>query len=508
MATLVETIKEWPAKKKVSLLVGVMVVIASLILIMSWSQQTEYSILFTNLSDNDAGLIIQKLEDMKIPHKVDSRGVLVPEDRVHDLRLRFASEGLPEGGGVGFEIFDKKDFGATSFVQKLNYRRALQGELARTIVALTEVEKCRVHLSIPEKSLFDREKQHPSASVLLKLKPGRALGQNQVRGIVHLISSSIEGLTPENVTVVDSKGDMLTRPADDMIGLTSNQLEYQRKYERQLETRVLEILGPVVGDGKVRAKAMADLDFSRIERKEENFDPDGQVVRSQQTIKEKAIANAKAGVPGVVSNIPGKEETGIANPQSQSQKENDAINYEISKITKHIIGPYGNINRLSVAVLVDGTYELAKDSEEVQYAPRSEEELKKYEDLVKKSIGFNSERGDEVTVVNMAFKGLPEDMIPEKELDIIQETIRAVKYLAPLLAIALFFLLVLRPLLRTMFPPPPPEPPAPLPQTVAELERAMRPELPPKTKEEMVADWAKASPDEALALLKSWIGGE
>lgn len=505
MANIVETVKDLPVRNKVILAAVVAMAIAGILLLFSWTQRADYQVLFSNIAESDAGSIVQKLKELKVPYKLDAGSILVPADKVYDLRLQLAAQGLPHGGGVGFELFDKTDFSTTDFVQKLNYRRALQGELARTILSLTEVEQCRVHLAIPEKSLFVEQGGKPGASVLLRLRPGRTLAQSQVQGIVHLVSSSIEGLNPKDVTVIDSRGEMLTRPVDDMAGLSSSQLEYQKNYEKDIESRVLGILEPVTGKGKVRAKITAKMDFTKSEKTEERYDPDGQVVRSEVKSLEKSGFGGTGGMPGTASNLPGKKGTQTSSPQSQSQKQNETINYEISKITSHVINSSGDIKRLSVAVIIDGTYAAQEGSKEKKYAPRSEEDLKHYEDLVKQAVGFTADRGDEVRVVNMPFETMQQEDLPEASKQYLPTIMSAAKYFIPLVVIALFFLLVVRPLIKTLSVPPASQrlPELALPKTLAEIEKAMASgEI---SSQSNVVEWAKKNPDQAANLIKGWI---
>ncbi len=505
MVNIIETLKGWPPKKIIALVSVIALTLTGLILLFSWSQKPDYHVLYSNLAESDAGSIVQKLKEMRIPYKIEVGGILVPADKVYDLRLQLAAQGLPQGGGIGFELFDKTNFGTTDFVQKLNYRRAMQGELARTIMSLPEVEQCRVHLAIPEKSIFVQKEAKPSASVLVKLRTGRTLAQSQVQGVVHLVSSSVEGLNPKDVTIIDSRGEMLTRPVDDVVGLSSSQLEYQRNYETDIESRVIGILEPVAGKDKVKAKVAAAIDFTRSERTEERFDPDGQVVRSEQKNIEKSTSAGTGGVPGVASNIPGKTATQVASSQVQSQKQNETVNYEVSKVTSHVISSSGDIKRLSVAVLVDGTYTAQQGSKEKKYTPRSEEEKRHYEDLVKKAIGFTAERGDEVRVVNMPFEVIPQEELPETPKEYLPVIITGAKYLAPLLAAVLFFLFVLRPLMKGLSAPQAVRqiPELPLPQTVAEIERAMQSKAIPMKGD--VIEWAKKNPQQAANLIRGWI---
>jgi flagellar M-ring protein FliF len=510
MERIIETIKGMPFKNRIILIGAVTLAIAGVILFVAWMQKADYQVLFTNLAEGDAGGIVQKLKELKVPYRLESGSIMVPADQVYDLRLQLAAQGLPHGGGIGFELFDKTDFGATDFVQKLNYRRALQGELSRTIMSLSEVEQCRVHLAIPEKSLFVQEGNNPSASVMVKLRAGRTLARGQIQGIVHLVSSSIEGLNPRDVTVVDNRGDMLTRQSDDLAGLSSSQLEYQRNYEKDLESRVLGILEPVVGKNKVRARVAAALDFSKVEKTEEKFDPDSQVIRSEQKSVEKSTSGAQGGVPGVASNLPGKATQQSSSTSTGSQKQQETTNYEISRITSHTVNASGDIKKVSVAVIVDGTYQAQEGATEKKYSPRPEEDLRQYEDLVKRAIGFTADRGDEVRIVNMPFESVPQEALGDAPRSYMPVIMAAAKYAVPVIALALFFLFVVKPLMKTVTAAQPALRTAAgelvFPQTVAELEKQVDSKaLPPPDSKQEVIEWSKNNPEQAAGLVKAWI---
>ena len=509
MADLIEIIKNWPIKKKVSLLVLTGVALASLIFLFSWSQKPNYQILYTNVSEGDSGLMIQKLKELKVPYKVEGGGILVPSEKVYELRLQLAAQGLPQGGGIGFEIFDKTNFGTSDFVQKLNYRRALQGELSRTIQSLSEIENCRVHLAVPEKNIFMEKESRPSASVMVKLKPGRNLSPNQVQGVVHLISSSVEGLSPQDVTVIDHRGGMLTRSAQEGAGQLSNdQLELQRSYEKEIENRVVNILEPIAGKEKVKAKASATLDFTRTEKTEEKFDPNGQVVRSEQKNQEKSVSGLTGGVPGTTSNLPNKKTPLVTSSAGNTQKLSEVTNYEVSKVVSRVTGPSQELKRISVAVVVDGTYSAAQGSKAKKYTARTEEEMKYYEDLVKKAVGFSLDRGDEVRVVNMPFDAGPQEEFPETKRDYWPILLSTARYVGPLLAFLLIFLFILKPLTRELLSSPMGSSKIPslaLPQTVADIEKRIdSPQRKAITMEEDVRVWAKKNPDQAAHLIKGW----
>lgn len=502
LSNIVEQIKAMSAKNLILLLVALAMSITAVILLATWSQKADMQVLYSNLGEEDAGAIIQKLNELKVPYQTTAGGIMVPSDKVYDLRLQLAGQGLPQGGGVGFELFDKSSFTMTDFVQKLNYRRAIQGELARTIRALSEIEQARVHLAVPEKSLFSKEEDRPKASVLIKLKAGRRLTQGQVNGIVHLVSSSVEGMQPKDVAVVDSRGEMLTSAAGEGVGMSNSQMEYQRNIEKELEGRAIAMLEPVVGKEKVRAKVAATVDFTRTEKTEERFDPDGQVVRSEQKNTEKSTTGGGGGVPGVTSNLPGKAATQGSASQGQAEKKNETTNYEISKVTSHTVNSTGDLKKLSVVVLVDGVYTAEKDAKEKKYAPRTEEDIKKFEDMVKKAVGFTASRGDELRVVNMPFEVIPQEEMPAPKKDILAMVMSAAKYAVPAIGVILLFLFVIKPLMQTVTTPPVLQ----LPRTVSELEETM--EMAGKPAKSEVVDWAKKNPKEAANLVKGWLEKE
>uniref|UniRef100_A0A831TWX5 Flagellar M-ring protein n=1 Tax=Geobacter metallireducens TaxID=28232 RepID=A0A831TWX5_GEOME len=401
-----------PAKRwLVGGVVGVSII--AFVLLIMVANRTDYRPLFTNLASEDAGEIVTKLKEQKVPYRIapDGKAILVPSDKVYDLRLSLASEGLPQGGGVGFEIFDRKNFGMTEFVQKLNYQRALQGELSRTIGQIAGVEQARVHLAIPEKALFKEDEKPATASVVLKVKGQRQLRDSDVQGIVHLVASSIEGMSPEHVTVLDQKGKLLSRnsPVDAAGKMTASMQEVQRAYERSTEERLQSLLDKAVGAGRSVARVSAVFDFRQVERYEEKYDPET-VVRSEQRSEESmGGAGAAAGVPGVQTNL-GRAPGGAAGAAGPSGSRNDeTLNYEVSRSTARTIEPVGTLSKVSVAILVDGKYEApaaGKDGKEAKprYAPRSPAELQQIEALVKGAVGFNAERGDQVTVANIPFQ--------------------------------------------------------------------------------------------------------
>lgn len=532
MANILDSIKALTLGQKITYVLVLGGTIAALLALTFWSQQPEYQTLFSNLSSDDASSIMAKLKDKKIPYKIEAGGsvISIPSEKVYETRLELAGEGLPQGGGIGFEIFDKTNLGMTEFTQKVNYKRALQGELSRTIKGLAEVQDARVHLVMPEKSLFVENEQKSRASVVVKLKPSKKLSQNQVQGIVHLVSSSVEGLEPSNVTVVNTMGQMLTKvsDADTAQAMTSSQMEYQKAFEKDIETRLQAMIEKVVGVNKVSASVSADIDFKRIEKTEERYDPDVQVVRSEQRSQEKSSGGGlvPAGVPGVASNLPagqkGQTTAGTALP-STAQRQSETVNYEINKIISRTLEPTGTVKKLSVAVLVDGNYETVKDAdgkEQKKYTQRSGDEIKKIEDLVKGAVGFTSERGDKVTVVNIPFEtggvSADEGAIAAEESAFKEYLPYAIKYGTAILLALLIIFFVVRPLTHGLGR----QGEAglsveaiqrALPGTVAELEaqfggeKAITAGAPQVDVMQRLAELARQNPQQTAQIIRTWL---
>jgi flagellar M-ring protein FliF len=395
-------------------------VAAALISLALWSQRPEYRTLFGGLTDEDMSAVVESLEARKVDYKIIGGAVKVPGNQLHETRIALAGDGLPKGGSVGFEIFDESNFGVTQFVQKINYMRAMQGELARTISQIRTVESARVHLSVPEKGVFLDDIEKGRASVILKLRGSGGLTPSQVQAIVHLTASSVEGLQPGDVTIVDTSGRMWTDASDDVnvpMGLTTAQFEYKRRIEKDMERAIQSMLEKTIGAGKVVARVSTEMVTVHRERTEETYDPDGQVVRSEHRTKEKMTGSStSSGVPGVLSNVPGGRGGVSGGAPSQSQKQDEVINYEISKVISRIIEPVGEIEKLSVSVFVDGNYEeiigkLPEDAPEdavppvtKKYIERNSEELLGLEVVVKGIIGFDEARGDTISISSVPFE--------------------------------------------------------------------------------------------------------
>lgn len=364
--------------------------------------------LFTDLSVEDSSAIIKDLERQAIDYQIKNDGaiVLVPKDKVARLRMKLAEGGLPKGGGVGYEIFDKSDaLGATSFIQNINHLRALEGELSRTIRALDRVQAARVHLVLPERPLFSRDKVEASASIVLKVRG--TLEPQQVRAIRHLVATAVNGMKPERVSVIDETGRLLADGAAQENGMGGGSADERKTaYESRLRQQVEAIVSSVVGPGKARVQLTADFDLNRVTQTSDKYDPEGRVVRSSQTREEQSASNdGKEGGPvSVAGELPGSSKDGTTNggQRDQSKKTEEIVNYEISRTTKTEVIEAGRVNRISAAVLVDGRY-IQDPKGEMVYQPRSKEEIDRIAALVRSAIGFDAKRGDQIEVVNLRF---------------------------------------------------------------------------------------------------------
>jgi flagellar M-ring protein FliF len=420
--------------------------------------------LFTDLTLEDSAAIVKDLERQAVPYELKNDGaiILVPKDRVARLRMKLAETGLPKGGGIGYEIFDKSDaLGATSFVQNVNHLRALEGELARTIRSIDRVQAARVHLVLPERQLFARDRNEPSASIVLRVRG--MLEPQQVRAIRHLVASAVNGLKPQRISIVDEAGRLLAdgAMADAAGGVGVGADERQASFERRMRDQVEAIVSSVVGPGRARVQLTADFDVNRVTQTSDRFDPEGRVVRSSQTREEVASALDREGQVTVGNELPGANqrppETAAAQ-RDQNRKSEEIVNYEISRTTKTEVIEAGRVNRISVAVLVDGSY-ARNEKNEMVYQPRSREEIDRIASLVRTAIGFDQKRGDQVEVVNLRFAdtaiapvGEPASM-PGYLHFTKDEIMQAVELLVMVLLGITVLLLVVRPLFKRIFPP-------------------------------------------------------
>lgn len=512
--------------------VGLMLMLATVIALISgawmWSQTPDYRVLYSNLSDRDGGAIINSLQQMNVPYKMAEGGgaILVSSTQVYDVRLRLASQGLPKGSVVGFELMENQKLGTSQFLEQVNYQRALEGELTRSIQSLSAVQGARVHLAIPRPSVFTREQQKPSASILVSLHPGRVLDRAQVSGIVHLVSSSVPDLPVKNITVLDQSGNLLSAADDGKanVGLDPSQLEYLRQVEQSFIKRIENILSPITGTENVRAQVAAELDFSQIEQTAETFrpnTPDESSIRSRQSNETSGGAGLVAsGVPGALSNqppgaasapvtAPAAATAGAAPAQSGSGgggRKESTVNYELDKTIKHVKSPVGSIKRLSVAVVVNYKKSVGKDGK-VAVKPLTAAEMTQISNLVKESMGYRLDRGDTLNVVNASFSVTAEE-IPEIPIWKDPATISLAKEIARNLFIAgiLFFLVfkVLRPLFKELATPPPPPPEPVHADNFGIPVGAMRSSYDDGLK--LAKVMAKEEPKVVASVVKDWIG--
>ncbi len=521
-----ENFSEWFSELEGSrkiLLLGVFGLFLAALLVMAlWVQQPEYQVLFSNISQEDAVKIIDKLKAERVTYELQQGGrtILVPSKRVHELRLQYASEGLPSGGGVGFEIFDKTSLGMTEFVQNLNYRRALEGELSRTISQLEEIETARVHIATPKKSLFMEKEQSATASVVLKIKGSRRLKESQVEGIGNLVAGSVEGLSAGDVTIIDMHGNVLSGAQEEsgVLHLTRTQIDYQRGIEATLGNRAKSMLEGILGPGKAIVRVSAQIDFEQVEQQEELFDPESQVARSEQRAEESHVGSSvPAGIPGPVSNIPGatgaQATAAPAMTPPTTNKTNETINYELNKTVKKVIKQVGDIKRLSLAVIVDGTYE--GEGEERKYKARGEEEMKQLEAIIQKAVGFDEKRGDTIEVASAPFDttAAEEAMKALKEEESKELWYNIGKYGITAVFVILLFIMLIKPLmgwvssigdeLEAL------RPPSPVEEVDEEEEGKSRLELAtiPETMEyrKMVSDYAVQDPQHTAELVRKWL---
>ncbi len=464
---------------------GMAMVLALIASIWMWNQKPAYKVLLSNFSDRDGGAIIAALQQMNVPYQFADGGgaILVPAEHVHDTRLKLASQGLPKGGNVGFELMENQKLGVSQFLEQVNFQRALEGELARSINSIAVVQSARVHLAIPKPTVFVREKQQPTAAVMVNLYPGRTLDAQQVKSIIHLVSSSVPELNAKNVTVVDQNGLLLSAPENRTAShqLDPSQLKYVQELEDSIVKRIESILTPVVGNGNVRAEASAEVDFSRIEQAAETYTPNSppekSAIRSQRSNETSSSEPRPSGAPGAVSNQPGSS---VGNTGSNSSQKDSTVNYELDKTIRYMQQSMGGIKRLNVAVVINHKRELDKDGQATTRA-LTPEEMGQITDLVKEAMGYSKTRGDSLNVMNSAFAQAPAEVIPEvplwKSLATLDNAKTAAQYLLSLGIAGYLFFGVLRPMLKRLNPEPPPPPvEQPKPEGESEVKAAPTPQ--------------------------------
>jgi len=523
-----------PGGRNFFLMLGVAAILAVMSGVWMWSRQPDYRVLFSNFSDRDGGAIVASLQQMNVPYKFADGGgaILVPAEQVHEVRLKLASQGLPKGGNVGFELMENQKLGVSQFLEQVNFQRALEGELARSIQSLSAVQAARVHLALPKASVFVREQQKPTASVLLNLNPGRTLDDQQVSAIVHLIASSVPDLPAKNVTVVDQNGNLLSAAGriNNINGLDPSQLKYVQELQRSIVRRVESIVSPIVGPENVHAEATADVDFSHSEQAAESYkpnqEPNTSAVRSEQSSESRSGSpDAASGVPGALTNQPpapatapltapaGAKGASAATATATLNSHKDTtINYELDKTVRYVHQPMGGLKRLSVAVVVNYRKEVGKNGK-IAMKPLSAEETAKITELVKEAMGYNKDRGDSLEVVNSPFAGPEKEIIPEvplwKRPEVLQTAMGAGKYVIGGAVLAYLFFGVLRPMLRkiakTFEPPEPPEEDA-----VVQLSHEVEPMgNRPRTYQdnlEAAKQLAKNDPKMVANVVKAWVG--
>ncbi|RSB64363.1 flagellar basal body M-ring protein FliF [Atlantibacter subterranea] len=417
------------ANPRIPLMVASAAAVAIIVALVLWAKTPDYRVLYSNLSEKDGGAIVTQLTQMNVPYRFSDNGgaIMVPADNVHELRLKMAGLGLPKGGAVGFELLDQEKFGISQFSEQVNYQRALEGELSRTIETLGPVKSARVHLAMPKPSLFVREQKAPSASVTVNLEPGRALDEGQITAVVHMVSSAVAGLPPGNVTLVDQGGHLLTPSSTAGRDLNDAQLKYAADVEGRVQRRIEAILGPIVGNGNVHAQVTAQIDFASKEQTEEQYrpnnDPNQAAIRSRQLNTNEQIGSGlPGGVPGALSNQPAPannapidappaqnqqnvqnngQRTQTANTNSavpRNTQHDETTNYEVDRTIRHTKMNTGDVQRLSVAVVVN--YRTLPDGKPL---PLTSDQMKQIEDLTREAMGFSEPRGDTLNVVNSPF---------------------------------------------------------------------------------------------------------
>ncbi len=414
-----------PGLKQLIMLIAVAASVAAAVWLVIWMQGSGYSLLYGHLSERETGQVIDALTAAGIPYKMDGGAVLVADGRVHEARIKLAGEGLPQSTSMGVELIEKDPgFGTSQFMEKARYQHALETELARTIINVQGVQNARVHLALPPPSVFVRDRKSPSASVMLQLYPGRRLDQGQTAAIVHLVASSVPELVANQVTVIDQSGNLLNSPDDsgDM-ALSAKQFEYTRQVEESYARRIEDLLEPITGPNRARARVTADMDFTRKEETQENYNPQNPVIRSEQTANDQRMAGDTAqGIPGALSNQPPATAPGVppaaqqqpaaaagaaaAAAQPVSTSARATRNFEIDRTISHTRGQIGVVRKLSVAVVVDN-WQKVNDSGETTSTPLTEAEVQRLTSLIKEAIGFNEARGDRVNVMNNAFHAEP-----------------------------------------------------------------------------------------------------
>lgn len=459
-----------PLERQVGLLLAAAAAITLMVSVVLWLTRPSYMVLYPSLSDHESGQVVEALARHGVPYRLEpaSGAVQVPGAQLHEARLKLATEGLPKTAGFGFELLEQdQGLGTSRMIQDARQHRALEGELARSITTLESVESARVHLALPRQSVFVRDRVRPSASVLINLYAGRTLDEGRIAGIVHLVSASIPELDPEHVTVVDQRGRLLTQPSGGLNGLAASgqQLDFTRRLEESYARRVLEIISPIVGLDAIRAQVVADVDFARIERTTEAYDPEATTVRSEQISEDSSFRGGPGGVPGALTNQPPEAgvivdplnpvdpldplaQDGQGTPTSISRR--TVRNFEVDRTISHIREAPGGLRRLSVAVVLDHQEQMNADGV-LERLPLDEATMERITTLVREAVGFNGERGDSVNVINASFRAVEAPMpLPEPPLWEAPWVMDLAKTVLAAILVLIVALTVVRPLLRSL----------------------------------------------------------
>ncbi len=468
------SLSQMRANPRAPLIFAVAVLIAVVAALVLWTHSPDYRVLYSNLSDQDGGQIIAALQQANVPYKFSEGGgaIMIPSDQVNEMRLRLASQGLPKSGSVGMELMDNEKFGISQFAEQINYQRALEGELERTIQSVSVVRQARVHLAIPKPTVFVREREQPTASVLVNLYPGRTLDEGQVSAITHMVASSVPQLPVKNVTIVDQDGNLLTQPSSSN-GLDASQLKYVQQVEHNTQRRIDAILAPLFGAGNAHSQVSADIDFSQAEQTAETYGPNGNpqaaAIRSQQTSSDTQLSQGGAsGVPGALSNTPPQPASapvtvasGAAAASSVtttpiSERKDATTNYELDKHVSHVEQSMGGVKRLSAAVVIN--YQRVVDAKgHATMKPLTPELRAQVEQLVKDAMGYDAKRGDSVNVVNSEFSTEVDPLanLPWwRQPDVIALAMQAAKWIGIGLVALVLYLALVKPAMRRAFPPP------------------------------------------------------
>ena len=532
--------------QRMRLAVGSVLLLAALVAAVFWGNQSDYRVLFANLSDKDGGAVVAQLSTMNVPYKISEGGgaIMIPADRVHDVRLRLATQGLPKGSVTGFELMENSRFGMTQFQERLNFQRGLEGELTRSIQSISSVQSARVHLALPNQNGFFREQQKPSASILVSLYPGRVLDRSQLAGIVHLVASSVPELAPSAVSVLDDSGKLLSSPPDGSLdsAFDAQQLQYVQQIEQQYTRRIMDMLEPVVGRNNVKAQVTAEVDFTQTESTSEKFrpnqTPDASAIRSQQVMETSGNSTSTAaGAAGAVVNqppAPSAAPINGANPaptaggqqqanESGTRRRDSTTNYEVDKTVKVTRAGRGTVKRLSAAVVVN--YQSNVEKGKTVTKALSPEQIERMTALVRESIGFSQERGDSVNLMNTPFQVETQE-VEQAPIWKQPETLDLARSFAWPVGMFLFGALVLlglvRPALKTMAAGAPLRPiPAGGQLNALEAESPQRAALPPPARsaepalpsaEQLQLEDARVltreNPMAVANIIKGWVNGD